>query len=57
MIEKVNEIFDRMIYALSQWIGEDKLKHDLPAKKSPNLHVSPKLKKAAEEILKKVNRD
>lgn len=53
MHEKVNEIFTRMIYALSKWIGEDKLKEDFLAKQNPAVQISPKLKKAAEEILKK----
>ncbi len=53
MHEKVNEIFTRMIYALSKWIGEDKLKEDLTAKQDSTFQISPKLKKAAEEIIKK----
>ncbi len=51
---KVNEIFERMIFALSQWIGEDKLKEEKrpPESGPPPLKVSPKLKILAEEILR-----
>lgn len=52
MQEKINEIFERMVYALSIWIGEDKLKQKPAAQKTPPLKVSPILKKAAEDILK-----
>ena len=51
--EKVNEIFERMVYALGRWIGEDKLKQQPAEKKEPSREVSPILKKAAEDILKK----
>ena len=53
--KKVDEIFERMIYALSQWIGEDKLKEDIPIKKNIDINVSSDLKKIAEDILKKNN--
>ncbi len=55
---KVNEIYERMLYALSRWITEDidKNKNDGKIKKTEEtvqVNFSPKLKKAAEEILKK----
>ncbi|MBN2039135.1 MAG: hypothetical protein JW864_03780 [Spirochaetes bacterium] len=53
MHEKVNEIFERMVYALGRWIGEDKLKQQAAEKNEPAMEVSPILKKAAEDILKK----
>jgi hypothetical protein len=55
MQEKVNEIFERMIYALNRWIREDKEKEkdDHSIEKEQLVHVSPVLKKAAERILKK----
>lgn len=53
MNEKVDEIFERMVYALGQWIGEEKIKESVASKEnSIPVNVSPKLKKAAEEILK-----
>ena len=45
--DMVDQINDRMLFALSQWI-----KAGIPLKLPP-LKVSPKLKMAAEEILKK----
>lgn len=52
--DKVNEIFERMIFALGKWIGEDKIKDAPPEPKLklPPLKVSPKLKILAEEILR-----
>ncbi len=54
MHNKVNEIFERMIYALSKWIGDDKLKENAgqPEEESIQVKVSPKLKILAEEILR-----
>ncbi len=51
--EKVNEIFERMVFALGKWIGEDKVKDEKPSQavKLPPLKVSPKLKILADEIL------
>jgi hypothetical protein len=53
--EKVNEIFERMVFALGKWIGEDKVKDGESSKKVklPPLKVSPKLKILADEILKR----
>lgn len=54
MHNKVNEIFERMIFALSRWIGEDKVK-DMPAppeKEFIPVKISPKLKILAEEIIR-----
>ena len=53
MRDKVDEIFERMILALGEWIGEDKLKDGaIPTPKdySP-IKISPKLKILAEEVL------
>ncbi|MDY6967487.1 MAG: hypothetical protein SVR08_02355 [Spirochaetota bacterium] len=51
--DKVDEIFERMILALGEWIGEDKLKDDAIHQKKDYtpVKVSPKLKILAEEIL------
>jgi hypothetical protein len=53
--EKVNEIFERMVFALGKWIGEDKVKDSESSKKVklPPLKVSPKLKILADEILQR----
>lgn len=53
--DMVNQIYDRMLYALSCWIkAGDSTDTKAPAEvKLPPLKVSPKLKMAAEEILKK----
>ena len=56
MHDKVNEIYERMLYALGQWMGDKDVKEKKeasPPEKSVYINVSPKLKKAAEEILKK----
>jgi len=55
MQNKVNEIFERMIFALSKLIGEDRFKKGAMPQKSelPEIKVSPKLKHLAEEILSK----
>ncbi len=55
MHDKVDEIFARMIFALSKLVGEDKLKDGaLPSKEEPEpIKISPKLKILAEEILRK----
>ena len=54
MKQKVNEIFERMIFALSKWIGEDKVvSTKAPSPKLPPVKISPKLKILAEEILNK----
>ncbi len=55
MSKKVDEIFERMMYALGRLLGEDKLKEDNKEKKEIAVNVSPILKKAAEDILKKIN--
>lgn len=54
MHERVNEIFERMIFALGKWLGEDKMKSaPMPGKeKTIPVKISPKLKILAEEILK-----
>jgi hypothetical protein len=58
MTAKVNEIYERMMYALNKWIVDDKdknknieNKHDSGS--TVEVKFSPKLKKVAEEILKK----
>jgi hypothetical protein len=53
--EKVNEIFERMVFALGKWIGEDKVKDSASSKRVelPPLKVSPKLKILADEILQR----
>ena len=54
--DMVDQIYDRMLYALSRWIkaGDSTESTAAPAEvKLPPLKVSPKLKMAAEEILKK----
>jgi hypothetical protein len=52
--DMVNQIYDRMVFALAQWIrAGDSTEKPAPAGfKLPPLKVSPKLKMAAEEILK-----
>jgi len=52
--DMVNQIYDRMVYALAQWIrAGDSTEKPAPAGvKLPPLKVSPKLKMVAEEILK-----
>ena len=54
MHDKVNEIFERMIFALSRLLGEDKVKSNpLPGReKSIPIKISPKLKILAEEIIR-----
>ena len=54
MHNKVDEIFERMMFALSKLIGEDRFKEgSLPKQNDlPQIKVSPKLKLMAEEILK-----
>jgi len=54
MHSKVDEIFEKMIYALSKWIGEDKIMENEPPQKKNSIpiKVSPKLKILAEEILR-----
>ncbi len=53
--DKVDEIFERMIFALSKWVGEENIKDEKPPVKVklPPLKVSPKLKILAEEILRR----
>jgi hypothetical protein len=46
--DKVNEIFERMIFALGKFLG----KETTPKVELPPLKVSPKLKILAEEILR-----
>ncbi|MDY6935965.1 MAG: hypothetical protein SVZ03_17320 [Spirochaetota bacterium] len=57
MDDKVNEIFQRMIFALGKWLGEDRLKDDAmhTKREPPPIKVSPKLKILAEEILRRDN--
>ncbi len=54
MQDKVDEIFARMVFALSKWVGEDKVKDDSlpPKEESQPIKISPKLKILAEEILR-----
>lgn len=52
--EMVQQIYERMIYALSMWIkAGDSTETPKTEIKLPPLKVSPKLKMAAEEILKR----
>lgn len=57
--QKIDEIFQRMIFALSQWIGKDKFKPTSPVAQDPkpldpnDFQVHPILKNKALEILKK----
>ncbi len=53
--DMVDQIHDRMLFALSQWIkaGDSTETPASSEVKLPPLKVSPKLKMAAEEILKK----
>jgi hypothetical protein len=58
MDTKVNEIYERMMYALNRWIVEDKDKNknyenQQSSEETVQVKFSPKLKKAAEDILKK----
>ncbi len=50
--DKVNEIFERMVFALGRLLGKDTPQ---PRVELPPLKVSPKLKILAEEILLKQN--
>ncbi len=53
MDEKVNEIFERMMYALGRLIsGEEGKDNAGSQEKTIIVNVSPKLKKTAEDILK-----
>ncbi|MBN2401791.1 MAG: hypothetical protein JXN64_05280 [Spirochaetes bacterium] len=57
--KKVDEIFERMMYALNRLIVEDKnkdKKNEQSTEETIQVNFSPKLQKVAEEILKK-NRD
>ena len=56
--QKVDEIFQRMLMALSVWLGKDKFKPTSIVQKFPDLNpedfqVHPSLKNKAIEILKK----
>lgn len=54
--QKVDEVFQRMIFALSQWLGKDKFNNPQspPQELDPNnFIVHPLLKKTALEILQK----
>jgi len=54
--DKVEEIFQRMVFALSTWLGKDKLKLSPPEPKTPSpedFQVHPLLKAKALEILSK----
>ena len=48
--DRVNEIFERMVYALGRLMGE---KPEEPKVELPPLKVSPKLKILADEILRR----
>jgi len=51
---KINEIMERMVYALGRWIREDNGSDESKYRvELPPLKVSPKLKIAAREILEK----
>mgnify|MGYP000867213129 CR=1 FL=1 len=50
---RVDEIYERMIMALGQWLGGEKAAKQPPRVQLPPLKVSPKLKILAEEILRK----
>jgi len=51
--KKVDEIMERMIFALGKWLGNDAVKDNPYRVKLPPLKVSPKLKMLAQEILEK----
>ncbi|NMB64056.1 MAG: hypothetical protein GYA16_04215 [Spirochaetes bacterium] len=51
--KKIDEIMERMIFALGKWLGNDKVKDSPFRVKLPPLKVSPKLKMLAQEILEK----
>ncbi|MGQ9842831.1 MAG: hypothetical protein ACUVRK_04625 [Spirochaetota bacterium] len=51
--KKIDEIMERMVFALSKWLGKDKVKQASYTIKLPPLKVSPKLKMLAHEILEK----
>jgi len=55
--DKVEEIFQRMIFALSEWLGKDKMKVQPPKEAKPvspeDFQVHPILKAKALEILGK----
>jgi hypothetical protein len=51
--DRLDEIFERMIMALGQWLGGEGKAKPGPKVKLPPLKVSPKLKILAEEILQK----
>lgn len=53
-IDKVDEIYDRMIMALGQLLGKEK---PGPKVTLPPLKISPKLKILAEEILRREEQD
>ncbi|MEI7012470.1 hypothetical protein [Leptospira licerasiae] len=53
---RIDEIFQRMLWALSQWIGPDKFKNPEPERKAPDPEdfvVHPILRQTALDILKK----
>jgi len=51
--KKIDEIMERMVFALGKWLGKDKVKETSYKVKLPPLKVSPKLKMLAQEILEK----
>ena len=51
--KKIDEIMERMVFALGKWLGKDKVKETSYKVKLPPLKVSPKLKMLAREILEK----
>ena len=57
--DKVDEIFERMVWAMGKLLGKDSLKSDSPVhtsnSSSKNLRVHPILRQKALEILKKKN--
>ena len=52
-IKKIDEIMERMVFALGKWLGNDTVKESPYRVKLPPLKVSPKLKMLAQEILEK----
>ena len=52
-IKKIDEIMERMVFALGKWLGNDTIQESKYRVKLPPLKVSPKLKMLAQEILEK----
>ncbi len=51
--KKIDEIMERMVFALGKWLGNDAVNKNQLKVKLPPLKVSPKLKMLAQEILEK----